>query len=66
MKAEIKSSGNREMRGYGRSPYVNIELTPENELERAVLRMAYSGKRELHIWSSGDATIEITMPRGKN
>ena len=24
MKAEIKSSGNREMRGYGRSPYVNI------------------------------------------
>ena len=66
MKAEIEFSGNRERRGYGRTPVVHIGLEPENELERAVLRMAYSGKRQVDIWESGNATIIITMPKGKN
>lgn len=66
MKAEISHSGNMERRGYGRIPTVSIALTPENEVEKAVLRMAYSGKRTVYIWASGDAEIHIEMPRGKN
>ena len=66
MKAEISHSGNVERRGIGRFPYVSISLMPENEAEKAVLRMAYSGKRSVIIWSDGNAEIRFSMPRGKN
>lgn len=65
MKATIQDSG-RIQRRDGSRPYVNIALEPENEAERAVLRMAYSGKRTMLVWSAGNATVQITMPRGKN
>ena len=66
MKAQVEYSDNVERKGYGRIPVVSIALQPESEEERAILRMAYSGKRKVNIWGSGNATIEITMPRGKN
>lgn len=66
MKIEMGGSGNTVRRGYGRSGWINLEITPENELEKAFLRMAYSGKRKVFIWESGNATIQVEMPRGKN
>ena len=66
MNAEVGYSGNRERKGYGRNPVVNINLIPENDLEKAIMRMAYSGKRKVMIWNEGTATIQITMPRGSN
>jgi hypothetical protein len=66
MKANIEWSGNNQRRGYGRMPEVHISIEPESEAEKAVLRMAYSGKRRLDVWESGNAEIVITMPRGKN
>jgi hypothetical protein len=66
MKAEVSWSGNTERRGYGRIPHVHINLEPEGETEKAILQMAYSGRRTVSIWSDGTATIEIAMPRGKN
>ena len=66
MKAAITYSGNIERRGYGRMPTVRISVEPETEAEKAVLRMAYSGKRTVFIWESGNAEIKIQMPRGRN
>ena len=66
MKAYISHSGNVDRRGIGRMPFVCIYLEPENETEKAVIRMAYSGKRSVSIWSDGNAEIRFSMPRGKN
>jgi hypothetical protein len=39
---------------------------PEGEAEKAILRLAHAGTRELYIHDSGNAELIITMPRGKN
>jgi len=61
MIAEIFDSGNLARRGIGRFPYVKISLKPETPAETAILRMAYSGKRYVYIWSDGTAQIMVTL-----
>lgn len=66
MKASIQGSGNQNRQNQGRRPYVTIVIEPEGEAEKAVMRMAYSGRRRVFVWDSGIMDLRITMPRGSN
>jgi hypothetical protein len=66
MKAFLAYSGNTVRRGYGRCPFVSIQVEPETEEEKAILRMLYCGQRRVDVWESGNISITTEMPRGKN
>jgi len=65
MKVTSIYSGIVTRRDQGSFPHVGISIEPENDLERAILRMARSGTRTVYIYDSGIAEISIQMPRGK-
>jgi hypothetical protein len=55
MRATVTNSALIERRGRGRYPDVSIMLESDNEMEKAILRMAYAGKRSVYIYASGNA-----------
>jgi hypothetical protein len=66
MKANVSYSGFLHRRGQAKRASVTIAIEPEGEAEKAILRLAHAGTRELYIHDSGNAELIITMPRGKN
>ena len=66
MKAKLSYSALVARGGQPKHGIVSILIDADTEEEKAILRMAYSGIREVSIYESGNAEITIRMPRGKN
>jgi hypothetical protein len=66
MKVSRIDSGHYERRGQGQRAVLHISLEPENEMEKALVRMASAGQREVYCsMAGGTMSISVTMPRGK-
>lgn len=66
MKASVTGSGFIQRAGQGKRAWVDVDLEAENELERAVLRLASSGSVHYNVWSTGNASIQFRLPRSKS
>ena len=65
MKVTGISSGFSQKRGQGKQAYVNVFLEAESTAERAMMAMATAGTMKLYVYNSGNAELQITMPRAK-
>ena len=63
MKITHISSSFYQKRGQGRIPTASVNIEAESDAERAFLQFAWVSKVKLYVYSNGNASLEMEMPR---